>query len=495
MNKVLEFISNNLRFPSYSEMGHMGITREFIRYHYGNITQFKEYVLKCNPSLLSKFTIKKSKLQSKLYVVTTVFAGHRVNKNFFKALKLYTKTNNAELLIIPVGIDTGIFDPILKNECFIDREVYLNSNLQIIPFDTNITESDPISSVTRIVKKQSSLIIPSSKLRLKYIPIKKESIPRAVMTTGTLCELTNNSITTKRRYLGVSDMVNSAIVVRIENDEFFHFRQLLFKNNSFVDLGKQYSNTGVKTNSNGICVLGDLHVGHTDLTFLQDAITLLKRIKIKTIFLHDVFDAYSISHHDLKKELMIGIKKYSGKGSLKKELDLYVQMLDQLSKDFNIYIVKSNHDEHLERYLIEGRFMTDYENQKLGLQLAHYIYDGKNPLQEYYLQNSKSKQKQRITWLSRDSSFEFGGNELAQHGDVGANGSYASIKQLEALFGNIVFGHTHSPEIFHGAWCVGTSTKPFPFYGIGPSSWMQTFCIIYDNGGKQLINYVNGKLC
>lgn len=496
MEKVVRFIKKKLRFPTLNELKELGVTRDWIRYHFGNLEKFTEHILVKNPDILSKYTVKKFNPKNKKnFIITTVVGGTKVNRDFYNALKYMCKADKAELVLLPINNTNSIFDPILKDEFFIFDEISLNSNLHILPININPHEIDPIQGLNRIVKRHTSLIIPSTKLRLKYVPTKKGSLPHAIITPGTISKFDYNENKSKRNLITSIDHTYSALKVKVLDDKYFHFRQIVFQRGKVVDLGVGFSKDGKISLVNGLAILGDLHIGKTDLVFLDAIIKFLKSIDIGTIVLHDAFDAYSISHHDLKKELILGIKKSSGRGSLKKELDEYVSTLKRLLKHFNILIVKSNHDEHLERYLIEGRFMSDYENQKIGLQLAQYIYEGKNPLEMYFKSVVTGNLKHKIHWFERDSSVTFGGSEIAQHGDVGANGSYANIKHLESLYGNIVFGHTHTPEIYRGAWCVGTTTPPFPDYGVGPSSWMQTLCLLYENGSKQLINFINGKLC
>jgi hypothetical protein len=176
--------------------------------------------------------------------------------------------------------------------------------------------------------------------------------------------------------------------------------------------------------------------------------------------------------------------------SLKKELDDYVNELVFLSKNRQLVIVKSNHDDHLERYLSEARYIKHPYNHQLGLQLANALIEGHNPL-EWYTKNKVGNIN--VLWLKRDEDFIVGGVQLGAHGDKGPNGSKASITSMEASYGDVVYGHAHTPQIMRGAFCVGTSTPTKPDYGDGPSSWMNTHCLVYENGQRQLINIIEGK--
>ena len=293
-------------------------------------------------------------------------------------------------------------------------------------------------------------------------------------------------------YIANHDHVMGAIVVEIENDEIFHFRQIQFDaKGRFVDLGVFVDGADVGKMVPKAMVLGDWHSGETDPTVAKASLDLSKKLGIKEWIMHDTFNGTSISHHNIGKLLLLG------KMAERKQLDLTAE-LNGLVADFRtilktvqkITIVKSNHDEHLERYLDEGRFMDHPYNIKLSMELASVMLNGQSPI-EYYVK--KSGINKNIRWLERDESYQIGGVECGAYGDKGANGSRGSAQSLEKAYGNCVYGHAHTPGILRGAWCVGTSTLPYPDYGTGPSSWMNTHCLVYTNGMCQLINCIGGK--
>jgi len=79
------------------------------------------------------------------------------------------------------------------------------------------------------------------------------------------------------------------------------------------------------------------------------------------------------------------------------------------------------------------------------------------------------------------------------HGDKGPNGSRGSVKSMEVSYGQSITGHSHTPEIVRGAWQTGTSTYLKLGYNKGASSWLQSSCLLYKDGSRQLINVINGK--
>lgn len=53
--------------------------------------------------------------------------------------------------------------------------------------------------------------------------------------------------------------------------------------------------------------------------------------------------------------------------------------------------------------------------------------------------------------------------------------------------------NSHSPGIEQGAYQTGTSTYLTLEYTSGPSSWLQTHCVVYANGKRALLSVINGK--
>ena len=128
----------------------------------------------------------------------------------------------------------------------------------------------------------------------------------------------------------------------------------------------------------------------------------------------------------------------------------------------------------------------------MSLELARKVIEGIDPLKFAYENYGGVKEKNRVKWLTLDSEYKVNIIELGQHGHLGLNGSKASLLSLEKAFGQCVVGHAHTAAIWRGVFRVGTSTKRME-YQKGPSSWTQTHCLVYKNGQRQLINFIDGE--
>jgi predicted phosphodiesterase len=424
----------------------------------------------------------------KRYVITTLVSEANVNEKFLASLKNYCKKNKAELIQIPTNLyrlteDQQLDDSILKDNR------HLNRHLLISLLPINPEQVDPITGLDRLTPNHKSVIYASPKQRLKSIPSPSEKLPRVLMTPGAVTH--PNIKNTKRSIISNKDHVAGAIVVEIQTKSVYHYRQVqAAKDGSFVDLGVKYTPTSTSPMQLEALIPGDWHSGFTDPKVKRVVLQALNKYKPKHLVLHDFFDSYAINHHVETKILQ---RARMGKlNSLVRELKHASDDLALLaSRSKNVVIVKSNHDEFIDRWLNEGKYVTDVNNHVIGLELALAKAQGSDPL-EYGLR--KYNRFNNVTFLKSDSSFKITNRnvELAAHGHRGANGSRGSANNLEKCYQNIVYGHSHSPEILRGAWVMGTSSYLKLDYNEGPSSWLQTMCFVYSNGDRQLINIVDG---
>ena len=81
---------------------------------------------------------------------------------------------------------------------------------------------------------------------------------------------------------------------------------------------------------------------------------MLERIKPKHVILHDVFDGYSISHHTMKNPFIQYGKEVRDENNLQKEIDEMLEGLDNFSHHPKVVVVRSNHDDFIDRWLIAG---------------------------------------------------------------------------------------------------------------------------------------------
>jgi hypothetical protein len=242
-----------------------------------------------------------------------------------------------------------------------------------------------------------------------------------------------------------------------------------------------------------ILIMGDMHLGFEEKFVIQNWWEVIDIIKPRCLVWHDILEARSISHH-IDKNMKEKVNRPEHVKTLKLELDYIGNELLRWRErfpDIEFVIVRSNHDEFLDRYLVEGRYVYDVQNHVLALELAQYlIRDKKNPLQAYLEKYFKIK---NIKWLSRDEDYKKYGYQLAVHGDKGSSGSRGTTANMELSYNKCISGHSHTPKRIRNSITVGTTSQLRMDYNVGPSNWVHSSAVLYSNGTVTLINSIDNK--
>lgn len=494
-----------------SDLKGIGISKDMVRHHWDSLRKLDKAARKQYPDKFFDLHVDEifsrkrlDKLRDavgnyKKFVITTAVVGAPVDKNFLASIKVYCKAHNAKMLVLlsadPSSTSGNTVDKILQNEHIVFEDTELNSNFFISTIKLSSKQIDPITSLDRIGQRHGSFIYASPKQRMLCVPLSNNDLPHALMTTGALtlpAYHTDNYMSERTSYIADNDHVMGAVVVEIESEKIFHFRQVQADSKGrFADLGQRYTPKGrVKYNPAAI-VLGDWHSGETDPDATKAWVEMLKEMPPKHLVVHDAFNGLSINHHEERNTILRAQHAAADRLDLGKELTKLAEDLTMLARYCSsLVVVKSNHDEFLERYLAEGKYVQDPQNHYLSLDLAKAMIEGKDPL-KFGVERQGLKSK-KVNWLSRDEDFKIARVQLGSHGDKGANGARGSLRGMEKAYGNSVTAHTHTPQILRGAWCVGTSSLLKLSYNVGPSSWLHSSCIVYPNGSRQLVNAIDG---
>lgn len=505
--------SDKIQVPQAEHLLKYQVTYSMVKHHFGNLAKLRKAAKEhapdvfrdiideeiYNPQIFAE--IKEKAEGYTRFVVTTAVTGCEVHHGFHRALKRYCKTNKAMLLILPATDPASTagwsLDPHLKEEHIVMSDLALNSNIWLSSIQLSAKQIDPITGLGRIGHRNGSFVYASPKQRLKLIATSSTGkTPKAVMTTGAITKpdySTEKYMSKRTSYISTIDHVMGAVIIEIENDTHYHFRQIQAeKSGNFVDLGMYYKVETVSKLSPEAIILGDYHAGQTDPDAKKAFLDVIKLVKPRRIVLHDLFNGLSINHHEKNKHIQRAIHSMEDKLNLKAELEIVARELNELSEYAEEIIVdKSNHDEFLERYLDEGMYVRDPQNKRISLDLAAAMMDGLDPL-KVGVEMCGLKAK-NIKWLKRDEDYKIARVEIGAHGDLGSNGSYGSLYAMENSYGNSVSGHAHTPEILRGVWQVGTLSLLKLDYNRGPSSWLHSSCLLYPNGGRQLINVIDKK--
>lgn len=514
-------VEDGVFFPSRSDLKEHGVTVDTMRHHFGTMGKLRQFAKAEYPSSFSgsinvddylsdKYLrrIAQEIRSHKRFVITTAVGGQPLHDGFMAAIKNYCKKNEAKLLVLPShdpahNLDNEIewhFDPELIDESIVFEETKLNSNLFISEIRVTAKQINPVTGLSEISQNKGSFVFGSPKQSLEFDAVSANKLPHARMSTGA-CTLPNykttrgNSLRTS--YLATFQHVIGAIIVEVKDDNIYHFRQVqAAKDGSFCDLGWEYSASNIVRKVPKL-VMGDYHAGEHDDTAVGAWIKMIDEMRIEQVFFHDMFNGVSVNPHEEDDIILKSERAALGLNSIETELRITSNEFDRILSRRSItsgIVIKSNHDDFIDRWLRKGKFAKDPINFKFGCRLAYEVIGTKK---DFFNEGLKlvgaPKHYDKLKWLSVDEDYVVGGINLGAHGDKGPNGSKGGIRGMAKSYPKCVVGHSHTPGIFKGAFQVGTTSKLRLGYNKGPSSWVHCSCLVYDNGQRQLINSIGGQ--
>lgn len=451
------------------------------------------------PEQYEKAKTKKLDYNKKRFIITWAQNNTSIHKKFFDNIKVYADYINADIHVIagryknPTSVHTDIKydywgDKILP---YLDANRHkIHDNLAILS-DVKIqpTAVNPMTGMAAI-SGLDSCIFGSPKVHFDVIPALHGYNTKKMWTTGA-CTMRNYT-DSKAGKKGSFHHIYGFVIVEVDNDNIFHVRQVTANDNgSFHDLFYYVKDCKVIKNKNiESIILGDIHLGSTDNDVLKETKTMLDYLPPKHMVIHDLFDGKSISHHDLNNPIKLYHKEINGLNGLQNEINDMVKWLKEMER-YNLVIVRSNHDDFVDRWIINSDWKKDIKNSTLYMDYAKLLLENKAPKGIIpYIINQNSD---NIITLDQDESFRVKDWEVGVHGDKGANGSRGSITNFRKLNTKMVIGHTHTPARKDGVLVVGTSTKLRLDYNKGASSWLNSHVIIHKDGKAQHINFLKDK--
>ncbi len=442
--------------------------------------------------------IKKHNTKKKRFIISWAQNSTEVHKPFLKNIEVYAKHIDAEILIVP-GRYRGRTAPQGEEEDHIwDKaiEPYLVAKRTVLHKymtllgDINIiaTASDPLNGLEGLTGESSS-IIGHPRSHQHSIPVLGDAIPKIMLSTGsiTVTNFGDSKVAKKAEFHHTFGFV----ILEIEDNEIFHVRQVhATSDGKFCDLHFKVENSKViRVNKVQACILGDLHCGSEDPKVMVSTLKLFDKLHPNKILIHDVFDGVSVSHHTINNPFIQYSNNISGKSSLKNEINYMLEWIDKMQKKYDLVIVTSNHDQVIDKWLINFNWKLDRENMKEYIEYSNVTLNGEAPkgIIPYVI----NKRFPKIKTLAIDESYKIAGWELGLHGMDGANGARGSVNTFRRLNSRIITGHSHSSSIKDGAVCVGTSTYlKLDYNKKGVSSWTNAHAIIDCYGKAQLIQFV-----
>jgi len=457
------------------------------------------------------------------FVITSAQNATPVHEGFLATLLNYCMINNAELLVIPFRYrnPTSIWSGVNEGseywaapieDYLIDKKIEISKNLELrAEIKMHPTAIAPLSGFDSLTNTKSG-IFGHPKIQLKTIPTPSQSLPKILVTTG--CVTHPNYTDSKAGHKGAFHHSLAALIVEVDENDHHHIRHVHGDEatGAFYDLDNFYTSKKVMRDVPiAALITGDSHTEFMDstveaATYCGDR-SIVSVLKPEVLVWHDVEDFYARNHHHRGDDIIGFGKHHFGRDNVEEALQVTADFIDKHSRpDMLNIIVKSNHDEALDRWLREGNPKEDHENSQFYYYMKYNQmknvrrtitgFESIDPFQ-FWCHNPDETRGlscvDQTKFLTRDESFVVNGIEVGFHGDQGNNGTRGSLNAFSKIGPKVVIGHSHTPGIYEGAYQVGLSANLHLEYTSGPSSWMHTHCIIYPDGSRTLIYIVDGE--
>lgn len=456
-------------------------------------------------------TLKEAvKSGARRFIITSATNNAPKFKSGWESLKTYAGYIGAELAVIPVhykNISLYTANQEYKKSWpkdlepyLITKDIYIGGNIMLKPeVPIQATAVNPLSGVEAIDGLRTC-VYGHPQLQMKPVGAPANKLPKRVWTTGSISQ--KNYSSTKMGAKGKFHHVTSALIIEIEGRHTFIRPLCIDSHGVFYDLHHKCTPRKV-TSGHRVETLttGDEHekfmLRSVRKATYSDKNSIVKTLKPKLIFRHDILDGYTGSHHHLKSPLVQFKKHWLGEADYRLELESLVKHLNESTPDFSENrIVASNHDDHFDKWLDRSSANTDHINAMLILdmqtQLRKSIIEGKpkSALQLYL----EPRLAVKTRFLSRNEPHVHLGVDYSQHFDVGTNGSRGGVVGLAKTSYKMTGGHSHSAHIEKSVWQAGKSTGRLE-YENGLSTHTNTHIIQYSNSKRSILDVLGGKYC
>lgn len=370
--------------------------------------------------------------------------------------------------------------------------------LQIEP-----TANRPLSGFETYAGR-SSCIVPHTTVALESVASMKDEATKFLYSTGAITEL--NYIQKRAGLKAENRHVFGALIVEVNHHGHWFVRQLeQGSDGALWDLTDRYVD-GVRHPHQRVEAVtwGDAHADMADpcnylLAWKKGG--MLDVLAPRSQYFHDVLNFSRRSHHERKHAFRMLRYQALGRDKVLDELQLTADFVKSVLREgVDTYIVNSNHDRHLKRWLEEADWRDDLPNAEtlLELQLAQVqAINRKNDDFEVTRYAIERLGGIGAIWLRQDESHVIchsfnGGIECGMHGDTGPNGSRGTPASFTRMGRPSNTGHTHSAKIIDDVYVAGTSSLLDMEFNVGLSSWSHSHIVSYPNATRSIVTVWQG---
>lgn len=456
----------------------------------------------------------------KRFIFSSAQDNTQIHSAFMDNLEAYAKCIGAEIHIAGFTYNKSLFTDHSKEGAeeikYAPRVVpYLTQNrFELGPnlmfcgeMNTLPTAVSPLSGFETYTREKSG-IFPHVKVQHVSVPVMKGQRPKHIMTTGAVTM--PNYVQKRAGIKATFHHIIGAVIAEVDTatGEFFARHLIADDDGSFYDLDTHVKDKVITGNNRVLAInWGDLHHEKMDTVAAEAAFGkhgMLSDLKPAFQIFHDVLDFGPNSHHNINDPYQRWLGEMNHIDDISKTImDLVKFLNNTLRKSCSSYIVESNHDQALTRWMMEANWKNmSLANARLFFELhserlKHMDITGADSFSpmDYLLRKYKTPTMDGCTpphFVREDEGLRLFDIEFGIHGHRGANGAKGTPRQFTKMGPKANTGHTHSPGITDGIYTAGTLSQLDMGYNKGLSSWSHTHIVTYQNGKRTLVT-TSGK--
>lgn len=431
-------------------------------------------------------------------IVTAAEGATPVHQAFWQNLQAYAACLGARLMVVRVGHGFNSCDMMSQSDFLVrGNAIDLAGCIDIAVDQPLPPRSGRPLQATQHRRAAQWTVFPHPDICLETLTRVRSEGLRVHLTTGAVTMPTTGG-GRDRREVG-------AVIAEVAADGGAYCRHLTAAaegDGAFQDLDVLVTGGVVRRGcrAEAIC-FGDIHHVHMDprvasatwgIGQSRRGIALVDHLRPRAMVFHDVCDFEARNAHDERDHLKRFAQFASGRGDVAAELAAAARFLrDTRRKDCDSFVVSSNHDDGLVRWLREADHRTDPLNALFYLEAnldLHRTLAASASADGFFgrtLRRLSDDGLAGVRFLGRGEGLRIADAEVGMHGHLGSDGRPGSVRYFESLGIRATLGHTHRPVTRGGIYCTGVCQTEL-HYARGPlTSWASSHVVAYPTGGRQ----------
>lgn len=452
--------------------------------------------------------------RSQDFFVTCAVSSSPVNAPALRALERAAAECGGKVVVLPIRYK----NPTTRREAeaqqpdewwdaavrpyLIENEIRPHELLSIMTTRVQATAANPLPARIDSMTQARSAVFGHSQMAMRTVPTPGRQYPKVLYTSGAITDPVYSDTL-------AGDMARfhhriAAVKVEVRGRK-FHLRDIHWDGQAWTDIDRLYTPAGVTdAPPAAAAAIGDVHVGVEDKK-AERAIFgpggLIEVSRVQEVYFHDLYDGRAPNPHERHNSLLQAARTET----FLDEARLVAEWLGRIAAAHPVprkfRVVRSNHDEFIERWLAAGNLRPEDEEIYCWLKwqmLREKRETGQFPLAlELLIRELAPDLDPRIEFLEPGQPARVGDVSYEHHGHAGPDGARGSPQNMARIGTKFVAGHIHRSVIWGGGYWVGVLARLGHAYaerGGGPSSWMSSHVLQGASGFRQMIHVIGDRI-